>query len=241
MKVILTPLGARLSLRRNIVLALSLAAGIALQVGLPSAALAITEAQRATLAQAATNVDLDMRAAISTVLNQKVAAQERPLEAVLQDLAAALLELGATNELKAEYANALVAAANQFSTEAGEAAAEAVLVQAQESPALLSAIFADAAALTAADTPELGGALVLSALVAASTSGMISEQNQLAVRQAAITEGSQSANLQTGATTPFGAGPNLRGMTLVTTYSGGPGRGGNRVLEVVAGPALSPD
>jgi hypothetical protein len=83
--------------------------------------------------------------------------------------------------------------------------------------------------------------MVLSAFVAASTSELISVENRLAMQHAVVNAMPRTANFETGATTPFGAGPNLRGITLVTNYLGGPGRAGSRVLKVVAGPAISPN
>ena len=77
-----------------------------------------------------------------------------------------MLDIGVTDELKAEFAVSLVSAAQDLAAAgalrgfdvvaAGEAAAEAVLVRAQGSPWLVEAIVANAAALAANDLPGVG-------------------------------------------------------------------------------------
>jgi len=236
-------------MRRHTLLALSLAAGLALPIGFSTPALAISDAERANLASAAAISPATMQAAITTVLRELAA--DRPLDVALDELAGVVLDLGVNDEFKAEFAVSLVRAAQDLAAAgalpgvdgatAGEAAAEAVLVRAQGMPALVSAIMAEASAAAAADTLGLGGTMVMSAFVAASTSELISAENRIAMQDTVIKAMPETADLATGATTPFGAGPDLRGITLVTTYLGGPGRGGNRVLQVVAGPAISPN
>jgi hypothetical protein len=239
-------------MRRHTLLALSLAAGLALPVAFPTAAFAISDEERANLASAAMISPATMQAATTTALRNLAA--DRPLTLALDELAGVLLDLGMTDDFKAEFALNLVAAARElaatgavdgFSAEtAGDAAAEAVLVRAQGSSTLVSAIFANASTMAASDPSGLTGTMVLGSFVTASTSPLIRIENQTAVREAAVATMTQTASLETGATRParpFGAGPNLRGITLVNTYLGGPGRAGNRVLEVVSGSAISPN
>jgi len=237
-------------MRRNTVLALSLAAGLALPLGLPTAALAITPDQKKILSDANANVDLDMQAAISMVLNQELAAQERPLREVLDDLAEALLELGVTDELKAEYAVALVAAAGEWSDEAGKDAAEAVLVRAQSSPTLVSAILAKAGDMASTGVPGGQGTGVLGAFQAAaltsisidlatadavfSKSAELGQQasgSDLAGTDGGTGAGTQVTSLGTGAG-PLGGAPLGGGAN--------PGRGGGG-QQTGAGQSASPN
>ena len=126
-------------MRRHTLLALALAAGVALPIGFSTAALAVSDCQRATLGDAGWGNQATMEAAIATVLQDL--AQDRPLDMALDELAAVLLELGATEEFKAEFAVAFLTAAQDLAAAdalpgvtaetAGEAAAAAVLVRAQ--------------------------------------------------------------------------------------------------------------
>lgn len=245
MKVIFTPVAARLSMRRNTVLAFSLAAGLALPLGFSTTALAITDAQRAILSDAAANVDLDMQAAIATVLNQELAAQERPLEEVIDDLAEALLALGVNNEVKAEYAVALVAAASDWSDEAANEAAEAVLVRAQTSPTLVSAIVAQAGDLALTGMPGSSGTTVLGVLAAtSSTSTAIDLATAGAVFSKSAEIGRQKAAGDLGGPgTPFsrygtGNGPLGGGLTFASTPNPGRSGGGE---QAGAGRSTSPN
>lgn len=236
-------------MRRNTVLALSLAAGLALPLGFTTTALAITDAQRAILSDAAANVDLDMQAAIATVLNQELAAQERPLEEVLDDLAEALLALGANDQVKAEYAVALVAAAGNWSDEAANEAAEAVLVRAQTSPTLVSAILAHAGDLASTDMPGSSGTAVLGAFeAAASTSTAIDLATAGAVFSKTAEIGQKNAGSDLGGTdgggnTQFssyatGTGPLGGGLTFASTVNPGRSGGGE---QAGAGQSISPN
>ena len=241
-------------MRRHTLLALSLAAGLALPVGFSTTALAITDAQRTTLGAASASNQATMQAAIATVL-QELLAEDRPLEVALDELAGVLLDLGVTDELKAEFAVALVMAAQDLgaagslsgynAVAAGDAAAEAVLVRAQGSPALVSAIVAEASAKAAGDMPGGQGSTVLAAFVAASTSPLIDMANRNAVRSTVVAA-SVTAPVGGVTGTQFGnggagGGPNLGGMTLVqASTGGGAGRGGSS-QQSSAGQVMSPN
>jgi|GEM_PF-1849635 len=238
-------------MRRNTVLALSLAAGLALPFGFSTTALAITEEQRAMLGAAAADVDLDMQATIATVLNQELAAQERPLDEVLDDLAAALLELGVNDEAKAEYAVALVAAAGDWSDEAANSAAEAVLVRAQASPTLVAAILGEAGDQASNGMPGGSGAGALGAFeTAALTSTSIDLATADAVFGKTAEIGRQNAGGGLGGTdggsgtgTQFssfstGAGPLGGYLSFASTPNPGRGGGGE---QAGAGQSISPN
>lgn len=247
-------------MRRHTLLAFSLAAGLALPIGFSTAAHAVSDSQRATLGDAAWGNQATMQATIATVLQDL--AQDRPLAVALDELATVLLELGATEEFKAEFAVALVMAAQDLAaagglpgmtaSAAGDAAAEAVLVRAQGSPSLVEAIVANASTMAANDVPGGQGTAVFGAFVAASTSPLIDMANQNAVRGAIVAAdttapvgnlpGTPAGNLQG---TPFGnggmgAGPQI-GMTLVRASTGGAGRGGGGGERVGVGQSISPN
>ena len=240
-------------MRRHTLLALTLAAGLALPLAFSTSALAISETQRTTLGTAAASNQATMRAAIATVLQEL--AEDRPLEVALDELAGFLLDLGVTDEFKAEFAVALVISAQDLAAAgslpgvdaetAGNEAAEAVLVRAQGSPGLVSAIVTEASAESAGDMPGGQGTAVLGALVAASTSPLIDMANQNAVRSAVVAA-SFTAPVGNVASNQFGnggtgAGPNLGGMTLVNVNTGGgAGRGGS-TQQSGSGEVISPN
>jgi hypothetical protein len=241
-------------MRRHTLLALSLAAGLALPVGFSTAALAVTDAQRSTLANAAATNQATMQAAIATVL-QELAA-DSPLNVVLDDLAGVLLDLGVTDEFKAEFAVSLVRAAQNLAAAgalpgfdgatAGEAAAESVLVRSQGSPALVSAIMAEATATEAGGAPGgTSGGMVSTAFIAASASPLIDMANRDAVRNAIVRADTGLPQGQTGTPTQFGnggfgGGPNLGGFTLVGVSTGN-SSGGGGTDGSSAGQSISPN
>jgi hypothetical protein len=242
-------------MRRHTLLALSLATGLALPIGFSTAAHAVSASQRDTLGDAAWGNPATMQAAIATVLQDL--AQDRPLAVALDELAAVLLELGATEEFKAEFAVALVMAAQDLAAAgalpgmtadaAGEAAAEAVLVRAQGSPSLVAAIVANASAMAADDVQGGQGTAIVGAFLAAATSPLIDMANQAAVRQALATVDTlapignlASAQFGNGG---MGAGPQIGGMNFANTSRGGAGRGGGGGSgeQVGTGQSISPN
>lgn len=246
-------------MRRHTLLALTMATGLALPIGYSATALAVSDDQRAVLGAASAMDSATMEAAIATVLKEM--AEDRPLAEVLDELAGALLELGVTDAYKAEFAVALVEAAQDLALAgdlpgvtvdaAGEAAAEAVLVRAQNNPALIAAVISRASAMAAGDIPGGQGTAVLGAFAAASISNSIDLANRDALRsalvQAAVVQADDSASNGEGEGSSFGdsrmgAGPNLGGMTLVGATTGNPGRGGGRSAEQVgSGDPISPN
>jgi hypothetical protein len=227
-------------MRRHTLLALSLAAGLALPVGFSTAALAVSDEERANLASAAALSPATLQAAIATVLPQLAADQ--PLNVALDDLAGVLLDLGVIDALKAEFAVSLVSAAQDLAaagalpgfdgTTAGEAAAEAVLVRAQGSPSLVEAIVANAGAMAANDVPGGQKTAVFGAFVAASTSPLLDNMAQIGAVGAI-------------AGTPFGnggmgAGPQISAMNWANASTRRAGRGGSSE-RVGAGQSISPN
>ncbi len=240
-------------MRRHTLLALSLAAGLALPVGFSTAALAITEDDRANLASASTISPSAMQAAVTAVLQNLVADQS--LNAAVDELAGILLDLGVTDQFKAKFAQTLVVAAQELAAAgaiegvdaatAGETAAEAVLVQAQGSPTLLSAIFAEASAPAATDPTGLAGGTVFDAFVAASTSPLIDTANQNAVRGAVMAVPT-TASVGNVASNQFGnggagGGPNSGGMTVTNNRISSAGGGGGDGSTTGAGGTVSPN
>lgn len=247
-------------MRRHTLMALCLAAGLALPIGFSTPASAVTDEQRQMLGNAASGNPATMQAAIATVL--QASAQDRPLDVALDELATTLLDLGVTDEFKAEFAVALVIAAQDLAAAgdlpgvtadaAGEAAALSVLSKAQGSPALVSAMVANASARAAGDTPGDQGTAALGAFVAASASPSIDSASRNQVQQALLggeTPDSvgESQNFASRSTTFYnagtGIGPNLGNMALVGASAGsGAGRGGGIVdQQTGGGETISPN
>jgi hypothetical protein len=201
-------------------LALSLAAGLALPLSLPTVALALTDSQRAMLTAARDNPSLDMQAAIWTVLSQELAAQERPLDEVVDDLAAAVLELGMNDEAKAEYAVALVEAAGDWGV--ANDAAEAVLVQAQASPTSVAAILGEAGDQASTSTPsgrESGALAAFNAAALTSTSIDLATAEAVFSKSAEIGQQNSGGDLAGGGLAGGGLAGGNNGATTGTQYS----------------------
>jgi len=232
-------------MKRQTLLALSLAATLALPVGFSTSALAVTPEQQAELAAAASIGGPTMQATIARVLEAN--AQDRPLAQVLDEMSAALMSIGAVDEIKAELAVALVAATRQLAASgalpgatpdaAAEAAAEAVLVDAQDSPTLVSAIVAQATSQAASDGLGGQGAAVLGAFSVASTSPMIAQENRAAVQNALVSGGGGTD--VAGDTGDGGAGNGGAGDGGGTGTGGGPDLGNMNMVNVIAGSTSS--
>lgn len=242
-------------MRRQTLLALTMATGLALPIGFSATALAVNDEQRAVLGAASAMDSATMQAAIATVLREM--AEDRPLAAVLDELAGALLDLGLSEAYKAEFAVALVQAAQELALAghlpgltadaAGEAAAEAVLVRAQNDPGLVAAIVGKATAMAAGDIPGGQGTAVLGALAAASISSAIDLTNRGALQDAFVHAAAvQDALVQADASAStaestfsslghdgMGPGPALGGMILGNIMTGNPARGGTPSAEQV--------
>lgn len=246
-------------MKRQTLMALSLAATMALPIGISTSALAVTPDQRAELAAAAIVGGPTMEATIARVLQAN--AEDQPLAQVLDELSSALMGLGASDEIKAELAVALVATAQQLATSgalpgttpdaAAEAAAEAVLVDAQGSPTLVSAIVGNATAQAATDGLGGQGASTLAAFTAASTSPLIDPANRANVQTAVVSAGSSTdvaseegggsgttGGAATGGTSSgTGGGPNLGSMNLVNVITGTTGSSYGSVSQDTTGRA----
>lgn len=238
-------------MNRHSVLALSVAAALALPIGLSSKALAITTDERQALGEAAIAGGPAMQATIAAVLKEN--AQDRPLLVVLDELAALLLEIGFTDEIKAEFGVALVAASRDLAAAgelpgftaltASDAAAEAVLVKAQSDPALVEAIVARASADAGSDMPGGAASMVLASFMTASTSSLIDTANRAAVQSSVIAASGIDNGIGTsttigGETMGAGGGPNLDGMNLVYVQAG---FRGNYAERTSRGQAISPN